>query len=193
MKKIFSFVLVLSFLLGFSLADAKGGGFSGGRSSGFGGSRSFSAPSRSYSAPTRTVSAPTRSVSPTYKPSTGRTSGFTSPTRPNTSVTRNVSSGGVTHNYYGGGFGGYGGGSGFFTGYLMGNMMHPWGYFGYGGYGGYGGIGGGYVDNGSYVAYPVVPISERILGGIIGLCFFFFTLITGFLVLRWMVRKMNDD
>lgn len=175
MKKIISFVLVLSFIFGMaSIAEARGGG----RSGGFGGSRSSG------------FSAPSRSVSPAYVPSAGRTSGFTGTSKPavNTMRSTNANTAVVNHNYYGGG--GYGGGSGFFTGMLYGHMLSPgfgWG-GGYGmGYGGYGMGGGGMVGS-----YAPMSLGEMLLAGVINICLFIALIIVLVLVFRWLAKKLDD-
>lgn len=120
--------LICTLFSALALAGYSGGGRGGGS---FGGSRSFSAPSRSYSAPSRSYSAPSRPSSNGSSSFGGSRSAGSSatitrpapkpaspPPSPRTSITEN--------HYHGGGGGYYGGGNnGFFTGWLMGSMMHP--------------------------------------------------------------------
>lgn len=114
-------------LLVMAPAFAEARGFSGGgRSGGFSSGRSASFRSSSFSRP----SAPSYS-----RPVTQRASGFSNARAINTQAARTAARPYTVHNTTVNSYGGYGGGGGFFTGYMMGSLMHPFG-FGYGAYGG---------------------------------------------------------
>lgn len=111
MKTLLILLFCLPAFAGFG-GGRSSGGFSSGRSSSFGGSRSYSAPSRSYSSPSRSTFGGSRS--------SGSSATITRPSTPKSQYSGSQPT--VQNHYYNnGGYGG--GGGGFWSGWLWGSLF----------------------------------------------------------------------